>query len=648
MKDNKIYNEFQKYRRVKIYNHIKFFSKYISLLGAIVVFGLTYAILGYLTYGIVIILLSYISLFFISEYIIKNDIITNFEDYAGPIIYVSTSYLLCCFDLQINVNNNYEKYFSPRGTTQLTSLLSWIFVQDFKNEVICKIIQGLIYILFRNKVQNRNVDIHELADMGMDISYYIFLSYLLNSLNYQFFCSFLGEIKESILQFSDGMDKLDSNVLLLDINKGKKIKINTCSSEILQNFSKINDIDEINAIELLESFSFLKQNLSENNLKQSSSLNDQIQLLLNSDSDNQKLNINNIFHKKNNISISPINIYSSQSMNGKINYYEIKIVKYPHNSTIFNQDKILLLFKKTDNLPLEEANNIKRVSMEFNNQEIKNTLYLIKNNIRMINSENNYIVHNGKRKFSDETFRELFSNGQIKINDNNNIRQTNDIIKNNINYTYNYSVLRYLIIKAVFFINNFNYFSAKDFVFNKPCYSNYALSYVLVKSLTFITNTNSQLKIDPQLNMFSINTDLKYFKLMVRYIVFYLESYTSITNILVKFLKKDEEFFKIIFYAIKCEELNIENNYSKKTKLQQSLFSAIEKFADFNKLKFNQIFDDNINIVSVELEIRYGFNKDDKNKNIFNCHLLENKNNIISLENKLNEKNHRRIAFASL
>lgn len=134
MVESKVYEEFENYRRTKIYNHLTFFSKYVSILGALVAFGISYVIQGCLTFGVISIITIYFSFYQISVLIIKNNYIKNFADYAGILIYLGTSYLICFYDLEINGKDGKKEFFAQRGTVQVTALISWLFVKILNME----------------------------------------------------------------------------------------------------------------------------------------------------------------------------------------------------------------------------------------------------------------------------------------------------------------------------------------------------------------------------------------------------------------------------------------------------------------------------------------------------------------------------------
>lgn len=592
-----VYEEFQQYRRNRIYNHIIFFSKYVSLLGALVVFGITYSILGHLTFGIVFILLSYFSLFAISGFIIKNNIVNNFEDFAGPLIYIGTSYLLCAFDHEINGDNNDKPYFAPRGTTQLTAILSWVFVQDCKSEVICKLIQAVIYILFRIKIQNKHVAIHEIVDMNMDMAYYIFLSYLLNTLNYKYFCSFLEKINEAILQFSEGLDKLNESILLLDIEENIHFSINTMSKSFMGNFAPSDKIIPIK--ELLQNF-ILMEKRSETNKREEiidykvdSTLYDNIRSILTIKSKMDNNLINYVLPKKDDSFIADGMVYSIYSATGKKELYEVRMVKYHLNTISFNKCKLLILFKLLDNSEYEKKANINLNLLKLQIDEIKCSICLLKENLQLVSNKN-------KKNKNKNNFSEHLNTKDTKNFNFENLLDENNLLKLS-------DILSFLLQKTLFYIklvqiNNLNqsFLSSKSEE-DSPIYN---LEFIVNKSFKCFEYFKRRLISEYPLKQTFIKIDLKLFRLLIKFIIFYLESYSDITNIQIKFIKeKNSHFIEMEFVAFNCDENVFESNSLKKTEIQESLFFMLSLLSTSKKLLITESSKQEFQTLSINLKI---------------------------------------------
>lgn len=449
----------------------------------------------------------------------------------------------------------------------------------------------------------------------------------MNILNFRYFCSSLEKIKEATFQFCEGMDKIDHNILLLDVGYNNEIEINTVSKLFLKNFSKFNSTDKNSIQQILQNFiEIQKLNLSNNKQLNkdniASTLYDYLILLINEDFSNENSRIFRSSQKNDNYLFTESLICSTTTITGAKEYYKIKMVKYSPYLISHNQNKILIIFKLIKNYS-------ENYESKINIQMLSSYIFEIKNVLSVIEDYLKYVIEETKTHLVDNKNINDFNSKECTKKDAN-----STFI--NISYT-----LYYLILKVNHYVENIDINILKIINYSKirlylPYYN---LDYLLTMSFECFEYSNHKINLSNDFKNILIKIDLEHFKFLTKSIFFYLETYTSIQNINIIVKKQINKYLELDFIATKC------NNISHKSAIQEDLFSVIEMLVDLANFELNQTVDYTAQTIRLNIKIEeVERDKSIGNKN-FNCYLFEDVNQSQLYETNKIEHNNKNLSF---
>lgn len=556
MEEHKSKQQYHSYINSKIYSNIVFAFKYLYLIGAITALMAEYFLIGKLTKPTVFLLMRYASPYIFSIIVIKFKLIKNFEDYSGSLILIVTNSIIFEFDLIFSKFTGAKEFMFARIATQMNNIFSWFLIQNCKREILTKIAQSVFYVFFR-KYYGRVLSNTELVDVVADNIYFMFLSYVIQSLNWKLFTSYVNNLKKSIYDLSIGMDKISENLFILEINDSRKLSVFHCSQNFISKFENhTNVINKIEVEKLLKNFFYVT--------------NKEINSYTNLDAPNSHTLLNDLdsflydFNKEKNKTSNQSsycddyikNIYVTKEKNGTLKYFEVKLVIYSPQIFEENIKFVMMLFKNIDHEAYNSKNqqmltigkqlvSIFKNEMDGPLQGLKAQIMVIKKEINtkieeelsilktIQNNETNYLK-NEYLNGSISQYTDLIDFRKIVVNLLNSNSLHNNYLKKFIKFS------KYLHFKIENIMNNCKFYSEKSLANSSNIHlSEYNLFYLLNKSLKNFKISallhNNTISIDlSDLKDCIVKMDLYAFSLLIKNLFLLFEKFCVRSNITIK------------------------------------------------------------------------------------------------------------------
>lgn len=414
--ENDVINDDYYYKveiRKRIRENILFCYKFLILFLVLIAF-ISNSFIVKSTNGIIIgIIISIISLFGLTGHILKKNLIENFEDNCGTIIYCHMiicrlffSYLIYKKEIFIDIDS------FPYTFIQYFNIICFLFIQNFKREIFLSFLDRITSLIFRYYLYN-TLNADKILDSIICFIYFIILSFYIHKINFDSFLRISENLQYAMKELSIGMDKISENICMLKINKQmSNNKLIMKSFQISQSYlnelnirnSFLNNNSYDDRIETMLSQFIYVDNKDKNGIvtednNQNSRNSNQLYTNKNLFEDIQEF-INNdiIMNRDNNLEIKDTykqKLYKYSKLNEKdeevIIYYDVKFTIYKQDIYLCKTTKVnsnelilLLLFKNIEH----EKYHLKEQQMTtFSNSLVSSLTHELNNPLNGLNGQ---------------------------------------------------------------------------------------------------------------------------------------------------------------------------------------------------------------------------------------------------------------------
>lgn len=611
---------------------------------------------------------SYILFAYIMHFILKNNLIHNFENYIGA-LFISAGFLLKVWmDYELQAVHNSKTSYFLISEFMFTKMFCIFLVRDFKTEVIIDITYK-IFIIAHKKLMHSIFDYFETADFIVSTFYWILLSYYLKENNVKLFSMYTESMKNGFIELSKGLDKISENICMISIEENEimsneeildfkfesylKLTIYQISQKFLKDFfPNETNYHLLNIEDVLSNFIYitkdeLEQGLGslDNNPKHNL-YSDILEFLkINLDKSGSKLRTS--IKNKGDVSYRT-NIFICKTNQGTIRYFEVKYVLYNHKILKNENLYILMLFNDIEHekyhLKDQQLNIFGNILVSSLTHELNNPLNGLSGQIYILEKANKENVQN--HKFIVDAYKNNLKTEDVKkyaktvgvkslVLDN----TVNEILKGEItknpivlilksllkNYissdlTINGYIkfIKYLKKKICLIVENFAIYSRLKLklMFNIKL-NEVNLLFLLHKSLkllypmTEINQNRSTVNID-EANFYTVKTDIHIFRTVVSNIMLMFEKNSNKSEISIDLELRNNIQSSKQFLVIKFKLKNA--LYNKDSKLDSACLDnldIINIFSTNNKglaecigLEYCEYIEGDSNIIIKEIIIK--------------------------------------------
>lgn len=575
--------------------------------------------------NLVIIMILYMAIFTVSTNIIRRQLISNFEDWAGVFIYTFSNMFKLWIDAELRSIHGNNCCMLSGFLTQCNNVIALILIQNFSKELTAKVLCQIFYLLL--KFYNYSIfDIYEVLDITLSLIYFAILSYYFQSMKFQIFELEEKNIESMLADLAHSISKVSDQFAFITPNDKNKLSVYNNLHSLNAIFEKLKAKGKISQIEdVLREFIQVQDHqkkLNENSLSTNMNLEGNLASFIQLNKMWQQENKS--FYPESKIEKYIIdNISDSEEPN---HFYHIKYAYVNLKFLREGEALIIVSFTKVQSLnpsKCQEPSSYNSEIKAFSN-EISNSLRIMNNHIYNLQRQNNVNIKQYSRlsNFIESSwntdmdcFGQTSSNVQTRftsggVNNLPDLSITKSLSKFVNSCEFNktqMNSIKYLRKKVKLMLNNF-YYVYTSFKPTNASLDEFNLNYILEKcnkSIKFISeskriNLFSNLE---ESNFYTVKTDSNLLKKLIYNIVLMVDNLATHFKINLSInvveRRKSEKTVCVIF-KVTSDKANSLTNLSesviiKSLSINQILHKSCQCIAKDINVKYEKVVDNSDN-----------------------------------------------------